>query len=92
MEGTDVVETEVIALMGGSVGARSDELIRKGVPLDALDRLRKEHGIDAYGAGIINRRTHDHRRSLVPEKLLERLGLGGVAANQLARPKENDVA
>lgn len=72
MEGTDGVESEVIALMGGSVGTRSDKLIREGVPLDALDRLRKDHGIDAYGVGIINRRTHDHRRSkgkpLTPEE------------------------
>lgn len=63
MEAIDEVESGVIALMGGSIGARSDELIRNGVPLDALERLRKEHGIDAYDVGIINRRTHDHRRS-----------------------------
>ncbi|MAP34667.1 MAG: hypothetical protein CME75_02505 [Halomonas sp.] len=63
MEAIDEVESGVVAIMGGSIGTRSDELIRKGVPLDALERLRKEHGIDAYGVGIINRRTHDHRRS-----------------------------
>lgn len=63
MNPIDAVESDVIDLMGGAVGARSDELIRKGVSLDALERLRKEHGIDAYDIGIINRRTHDHRRS-----------------------------
>ncbi|MCH4810133.1 antitoxin Xre/MbcA/ParS toxin-binding domain-containing protein [Vreelandella neptunia] len=63
MDAIDAVESDVIALMGGAIGARTDELIRNGVPLDALERLRKEHGIDAYDVGIINRRTHDHRRS-----------------------------
>lgn len=63
MHAFDTVESDVITLMGGATGTRSDELIRNGVPLDAIERLRKEHGIDAYGVGIINRRTHDHRRS-----------------------------
>lgn len=63
MDAIDAVESDVIALMGGAIGTRSDELIREGVSLDALERLRKEHGIDAYVVGIINRRTHDHRRS-----------------------------
>lgn len=58
----DALQAEVAVLMAGHKGGRPDELIREGVPLEALDRLA-ELGVDVVDLGIIKPRTLTHRRS-----------------------------
>lgn len=53
---------DVVRLMAGYEGSSAHALIRKGVPLDALDRLA-DLGVDITHLGIINPRTLSHRRS-----------------------------
>ncbi|MWJ28514.1 DUF2384 domain-containing protein [Halomonas sediminis] len=63
MEALDIeLEEEVALLMGGRRGVRTDELIRQGVPLAALERLA-QHGVDVARLGIIKPRTLSHRRA-----------------------------
>ncbi|MFG6665970.1 antitoxin Xre/MbcA/ParS toxin-binding domain-containing protein [Halomonas sp. HNIBRBA4712] len=56
------VEARVAMLIGARSGVKSDELIRKGIPLSALERLA-QHGVDVARLGIIKPRTLTHRRS-----------------------------
>jgi putative toxin-antitoxin system antitoxin component (TIGR02293 family) len=52
---------DIAEIMGGHKGDSPDELIREGVPLEALDRLA-QLGVDTTQLGIIKPRTLSHRR------------------------------
>ncbi|SEL83802.1 antitoxin Xre-like helix-turn-helix domain-containing protein [Halomonas daqiaonensis] len=59
----DALQAKLVLLMAGHNKRRSpDELIREGVPLEALDRLAAL-GVNVVDLGIIKPRTLTHRRS-----------------------------
>ncbi|HSH84970.1 MAG TPA: antitoxin Xre/MbcA/ParS toxin-binding domain-containing protein [Guyparkeria sp.] len=56
------IEPALLDLLGASSGARADALIRVGIPLSALDQLRR-HGVNPTDIGIISQRALKQRLS-----------------------------
>ncbi|NWL79577.1 hypothetical protein DM872_22260 [Pseudomonas taiwanensis] len=60
---TKSTESELLKLLCGTSGDRLDQLVRNGIPLEAVENLG-HHGISAVRAGIITARTLRQRRAM----------------------------
>lgn len=55
------IERALLEILGGAYGESADALIRKGIPLSALNRL-SEFGLDPTEIGIVSSRALRQRR------------------------------